>query len=109
MVIFNEREMKSPYTKTENRIIDINSPLDFYDIVQDLIDGKDIDPEKVAITTYRYSQDEFTFQNNTNEDTAKIVYNHILSEDEMDAINDQPYERPIEFKMFELYNFGQFT
>ena len=107
MVIFNGRELKSLYTKTETHIIDINSPLSIQEVLTKLNNGEEINPDEVAVTAYRFRDGELQFEDSSSRQTGYSMDYHLRNQDEIDEAFDYVYMRPIEFEAFEKYTFGQ--
>lgn len=126
MIIFNGQELKSPFTKTEKRVININSVLSFEDVMNHLLNKEPFPEGKVSIANYEYSEDEPQFYDAAapSEHQADDLFYDILDytrknatefygedgfvpQDHIDALFQKDYTRPNDFKTFEKYQFGQ--
>lgn len=103
MIIINEKEMRSEFTEKEKRIIDIRSTKSVYELYDMLLKGEDIS-EVANITSYKYG-DEITFYDKPED----LNMDAAINQSELEELRGKPYERPFEFKMFELYQFNQAT
>lgn len=106
MIIFNGKEYKSPYTKNEKRIVEINTPLSYAEMLNKLIKKEPFEDGQVSITNYEYGNEELAFFSESDESTNNINSTY-YDEDEIETMYNIPYQRPIEFKTFESYQFGQ--
>lgn len=111
MIIFNNEEMKSKYTKTENRVITINSLYSLEEFVKKIWDGEEIDTDKVSITSYRYA-DDILFQSETDvpsnlSNTNIYDYRYPNRPEMTEAYTHVPQDRPLEFNAFEQFTFGR--
>ena len=109
MIIFNDRELKSLYTKQENRIIQITSPLSLQEVIQKVLDKEDIDPELISIASFRYLDTEMELQSSTDvlEKEPNLYDYTYVSEDDIAESRHIDYQRPMEFDVFEQYTFGR--
>lgn len=107
MIVFNGREMKSPYSKDERRVVEINSTLSLQEVIDTLISGEAPNPDKVSVTNYEYDgPDKLTFYENT--DTTDLMMDYYMrDEDEAEALFTPEYVRPVQFSTLESFQFGQ--
>lgn len=111
MIIFNEKELNSPYVK-ENKIIDINSTeKDFFTLIKKVEAGEDIS-EIANITITRFTpyadfQGELKFEpilpGTPEGDRVGRSYSTIYTQEEFDQLNNENsfYKRPQAFIEYE--------
>ena len=107
MIIFNDREMKSNYIKTENRIIQISTPLSLPEVMDKLLQGESINPDQIAVSSFRFAEKEMELQKNDDNYSSNEYDFRYTSQDDIDDAYEVQYSRPFEFDMFEKYTFGR--
>lgn len=116
MIIFNERELSSPYV-TENKIIDINSTeKDFNAFIKKVEAGEDISQianiQVVRFLPYEGFTGELKFEpilpGTERGEMTNGSYGTVYSQETLDGINhDTTFERPLPFSEYEKTLFEQ--
>lgn len=116
MIIFNNKEMGSKYTLSDDMILEINSPLSLDVIYEKLAKGEEISPEEVSIHAYKNGDGKVRLENDNMEDTSNFhgfnlgeerLHSWSSFDDLTDVTNGlNKGGRPEIFSAFESYQFG---
>lgn len=113
MIIFNnDKELKSPYTKRETRIVEINSVLSLQEIYSLLQKGEPLPEGKVNINVCKFADGSLEFPSNDivaeeSGKTSDYLYTKRLNNDNVDYYYETTYQRPNEFIQYEKFQFHQ--
>ena len=115
MIIFNNKEMGSKYTISDDMILEINSPLSLEEIYSRLCKGEELTEDEASIHAYKNGNGKVRLEgdhaeNEVNFHGYRIGEDRILSFNTLDDITDITSSlqkgRPELFDAFEKYQFG---